>query len=348
MSDVLIECVPNISEGKDLKVIDAIVDSARSVDGAFVLGCEPDSDYNRTVITIAGKPKAVIQAAYNLIIKSSELIDMRKHSGNHPRMGAVDVCPFVPLSEHSMDYCVQASRELSNLLGDNIPHFFYGEAATKEKRKSLSSLRKLEYEGLESRFNGDEWNDEETRMPDSWSGNWGETEKRFGAVAIGARSVLVAYNVNVDEIDARASKIAGSMIRTSGRLIKNGKKKFRIPGMLKHVQGMGVPLPASSISQVSMNLQNVSVTSMHMAFEAVKSIVNDHGINTCGSELVGLVPLSAMIDTGKWFNDNPDNATEKELVDSAIKGLGLDYLKPFDPQVSIIEWALNKEVDNNE
>ena len=267
MSDVLIECVPNISEGKDLKIIDAIVDSARSVDGAFVLGCEPDSDYNRTVITIAGKPKAVIQAAYNLIIKSSELIDMRKHSGNHPRMGAVDVCPFVPLSEHSMDYCVQASRELSNLLGDNIPHFFYGEAATKEKRKSLSSLRKLEYEGLESRFNGDEWNDEETRMPDSWSGNWGETEKRFGAVAIGARSVLVAYNVNVDEIDARASKIAGSMIRTSGRLIKNGKKKFRIPGMLKHVQGMGVPLPTSSISQVSMNLQNVSVTSMHMAFE---------------------------------------------------------------------------------
>ena len=348
MSDVLIECVPNISEGKDLKVIDAIVDSARSVDGAFVLGCEPDSDYNRTVITIAGKPKAVIQAAYNLIIKSSELIDMRKHSGNHPRMGAVDVCPFVPLSEHSMDYCVQASRELSNLLGDNIPHFFYGEAATKEKRKSLSSLRKLEYEGLESRFNGDEWNDEETRMPDSWSGNWGETEKRFGAVAIGARSVLVAYNVNVDELDARASKIAGSMIRTSGRLIKNGKKKLRVPGILKHVQGMGVPLPTSSISQVSMNLQNVSVTSMHMAFEAVKSIVNDHGINTCGSELVGLVPLSAMIDTGKWFNDNPDNATEKELVDSAIKGLGLDYLKPFDPQVSIIEWALNKEVNNNE
>ena len=348
MSDVLIECVPNISEGKDLKVIDAIVDSARSVDGAFVLGCEPDSDYNRTVITIAGKPKAVIQAAYNLIIKSSELIDMRKHSGNHPRMGAVDVCPFVPLSEHSMDYCVQASRELSNLLGDNIPHFFYGEAATKEKRKSLSSLRKLEYEGLESRFNGDEWNDEETRMPDSWSGNWGESEKRFGAVAIGARSVLVAYNVNVDELDARASKIAGSMIRTSGRLIKNGKKKLRVPGILKHVQGMGVPLPTSSISQVSMNLQNVSVTSMHMAFEAVKSIVNDHGINTCGSELVGLVPLSSMIDTGKWFNDNPDNATEKELVDSAIKGLGLDYLKPFDPQVSIIGGALNKEVNNNE
>ena len=348
MSGILIECVPNISEGKDLKVIETIVDSARNVEGVFVLGCEPDSDYNRTVITIAGAPKAVIQAAYNIIIKSSEVIDMSKHTGNHPRMGAVDVCPFVPISEDSMEHCIQASRELSTLLGSQIPHFFYGEAATNQKRKSLSALRKLEYEGLQSRFNGGKWNDEDTRMPDSWSGNWGDTERRFGAVAIGARSVLVAYNVNVDELDAKASKIAGSMIRTSGRLIKNGEKKFRVPGMLKYVQGMGVPLPTSSISQVSMNLQNVSVTSMHMAFEAVKSIVKDHGVMTCGSELVGLVPLSAMVDSGKWFHENPDNATEIELVDSAIKGLGLDYLKAFDPKVSIIEWAIKKEVNKDE
>ena len=176
----------------------------------------------------------------------------------------------------------------------------------------------------------------------------GDIERRFGAVAIGARNILVAYNVNVDELDAKASKIAGSMIRTSGRLIKNTEQKLRIPGMLKHVQGMGVPLPSSSISQVSMNLQNVSETPMHMAFEAVKSIVNDHGISTCGSELVGLVPLSAMIDAGKWYNVNPENASDKELVDSAITGLGLDYLKPFDPQTSIIEWVLEKEVENNE
>jgi len=345
MSNILIECVPNISEGRDLEIIEAIVDSARSVDGAFILGCEADSDYNRTVITIAGEPEAVTQAAYQLILKSSELIDMRKHLGNHPRMGAVDVCPFVPLSDGSMDYCIEAAKNLSNLIGKKFPLFIYGEAASNSSRKSLSSLRKQGYEGLESRFNGGEWNDENTRMPDSWSGTWGVDESRFGAVAIGARNILVAYNVNVDEKDAKASKIAGSIIRTSGRLIKNEGKKFRVPGMLNHVQGMGVPLPSSSISQVSMNLQNVSETSMHMAFEAVKSIVNDHGIKTCGSELVGLVPLSAMIDSGQWFHSDPTNATEEELVKSAINGLGLDFLKDFDPESSIIEWAIRKEVN---
>tara|TARA_B100001142_G_scaffold85301_1_gene86611 strand:- start:2181 stop:3227 length:1047 start_codon:yes stop_codon:yes gene_type:complete len=348
MKNVLIECVPNISEGRDLDIIDEIISSANSIQGAFVLGCEPDSDYNRTVITIAGEPQAVIQAAYKLIIKSSELIDMRNHTGNHPRIGAVDVCPFVPLSENSMKDCIEASQKLSNLLGNEIPHFFYGEATSEPQRKSLSALRKYEYEGLQSRFEGGDWGNEITRMPDSWSGIWGEKERRFGALVIGARNILVAYNVNVDEIDARSSKIAGSLIRTSGRLVKNNGKKFRIPGMLKHVQGMGVPLPSSGISQVSMNLQKVSETSMHMAFEAVKSVVNDHGIKTCGSELVGLVPLSAMLDSGKWFSDNPNESSDEDLVNSAIKGLGLDYLKDFEPESSIIEWAIEKEVKSNE
>ena len=345
MSDILIECVPNISEGRNIDVIDAIVDTARSVEGAFILGCEADSDYNRTVITIAGEPEAVTKAAYQLILKSSELIDMRNHKGNHPRMGAVDVCPFVPLSEGSMDYCVEAARNLSNLIDKKFPIFLYGEAASSTSRKSLSSLRKQGYEGLESRFNGGDWKDENTRLPDSWSGSWNTIESRFGAIAIGARNILVAYNVNVNEKDAEASKIAGSIIRTSGRLIKKGEKKFRISGMLDHVQGMGVPLPSSSISQVSMNLQNVSETPMHMAFEAVKSIVNDHGIETCGSELVGLVPLSAMLESGQWFHQDPSNATDEELVDSAIEGLGLDYLKEFDSESSIIEWAIRKEVN---
>jgi glutamate formiminotransferase/formiminotetrahydrofolate cyclodeaminase len=348
MKDILIECVPNISEGRDLDVIKKIVDSARLVNNVSVLGCEPDSDYNRTVITIAGSPKAVTEAAHNIITKSSELIDMRNHTGNHPRMGAVDVCPFVPLSENSMKYCVDSAKKLSALIGDDLPHFFYGEAATSSSRRSLSALRKLEYEGLQGRFQGEQWSDESTRMPDSWSGVWGEKESRFGAVAIGARNILVAYNVNVNEKDATASKIAGSIIRTSGRLIKNGEQKFRIPGMLKHVQGMGVPLPSASISQVSMNLQNVSETSMHMAFEAVKSIVNDHGVDTCGSELVGLVPLSAILDSGRWFHLDPDNASEEELVNSAIEGLGLDFLRNFDPEASIIEWAIRKEAGKHE
>ena len=348
MDNVLIECVPNISEGRNLEIINSIVESAKRVKGVKVLGCEPDSDYNRTVITIAGDPVSVTKGAHAIILKSLELIDMSKHSGNHPRMGAVDVCPFVPLSDNSMKYCIQSAKDLSKLIGEKIPHFFYGEAATSEQRVSLSSLRKMEYEGLESRFNGGDWGNEETRMPDCWSGKWGDNESRFGAVAIGARNILVAYNVNVNETDAKASKIAGSMIRTSGRLIKKDGKKMRINGLLNHVQGMGVPLPSSSISQVSMNLQNVSETSMHKAFEAVKSIVNDHGIDTCGSELVGLVPLSAMLDSGKWFCSDSDNASEEELVQCAIEGLGLDYLRNFDPNLSIIEWAIENRGVNNE
>jgi glutamate formiminotransferase/formiminotetrahydrofolate cyclodeaminase len=273
---------------------------------------------------------------------------MRKHSGNHPRMGAVDVCPFVPLTADSMNHCIQSAKDLSELIGEKIPHFFYGEAASSEERASLSSLRKMEYEGLESRFNGGEWINEDTRMPDIWSGTWGSNESRFGAVAIGARNILVAYNVNVNETDAKASKIAGSIVRTSGRLIKKDGKKMRVKGLLNHVQGMGVPLPSSSISQVSMNLQNVSETSMHKAYETVKSIVNDHGVETCGSELVGLVPLSAMLDSGKWFCPDPDNASEEELVQYAIEGLGLDYLRQFNPNVSIIEWAIENRGENYE
>ena len=273
---------------------------------------------------------------------------MRRHSGNHPRMGAVDVCPFVPLTADSMSHCIQSAKDLSELIGDKIPHFFYGEAATSKDRISLSSLRKMEYEGLESRFDGGDWSNEETRMPDRWAGKWGKNENRFGAVAIGARNILVAYNVNVNETDAKASKIAGSVVRTSGRVIKKDGKKLRIKGLLNHVQGMGVPLPSSSISQVSMNLQNVSETSMHMAYEAVKSIVNDHGVETCGSELVGLVPLSAMLDSGKWFCSDSDNASEEELVQCAIEGLGLDYLKNFNANVSIIEWAIENRGENNE
>ncbi len=348
MKNILIECVPNISEGRNLDIINSIVDSARKIEGVKVLGCEPDSDYNRTVITIAGDPVSVTKGAYAIILKSLELIDMSEHSGNHPRMGAVDVCPFVPLSDNSMEHCINSAKELSKLIGEKVPHFFYGKAASSEERSSVSVLRKMEYEGLESRFNGGEWINESTRMPDVWSGKWGENERRFGAVAIGARNILVAYNVNVNETDAKASKIAGSMVRTSGRIIKRDGKKMRIKGLLEHVQGMGVPLPSSSISQVSMNLQNVSETSMHKAFEAVKSIVNDHGVETCGSELVGLVPLSAMLESGKWFCLDSENASEEELVEAAIEGLGLDYLRKFNPNVSIIEWAIENRGENDE
>jgi glutamate formiminotransferase/formiminotetrahydrofolate cyclodeaminase len=348
MSKHLIECVPNISEGRNQNIIDEIVESAQGFEGAYVLGAEPDPDYNRTVITIAGEPEAVLNATSKLILKSFELIDMSKHQGSHPRMGAVDVCPFVPLSNNSKDECIRCAKKLPSLI-PNVPYYFYGDVATDPTRIKLSGLRKGQYEGLESRLTGGKWGEETTRLPDGWSGAWDDISKKFGAMSIGVRNVLVAYNINVDELDAKASKIAGSIIRTSGRIVKNSSgKKQRIQGMLEEVQAMGLTLPRHNISQVSMNIQNVNITPIHHTFEAVKSIVNDHGISVLGSEIVGLIPLSAIVESGKWYHPNPDQASELELVDAAIEGLGLEYLSAFDKNKNIIEWAISDEVGKNE
>ena len=337
MSVRIVECVPNFSEGRNQQIIDAISSAGRGIDGARVLGIEPDADYNRTVLTIAGEPDAVSNAAFEVIKASLEHIDMTTHEGEHPRIGAVDVCPFVPLEGVTMDECADLSRELairvSSELG--IPTFLYGAAATSPDRELLSDLRKGQYEGFKQRLeNGG------PHLPDFGPKQWNSTVEKFGAVVIGARQILVAYNVNVDEEDAKTARIAGSLVRTTGRLIKQEDgRRTRIPGMLPMVQGMGLPLEAHGISQVSMNLRDVSITPMHIAFEAVKSIVNDHGVDTCGSELVGLVPLSAMIESGKWYAmDGCDD--EQELVNAAIQGLGLDKLGPFNANERIIEWAL--------
>ena len=343
MAVKIVECVPNFSEGTNQKIIDIIADSGRGIEGAKVLGIEPDSDYNRTVLTIAGEPESVLEAAFRVIKSASENIDMRQHSGEHPRIGAVDVCPFVPLKGVTMQDCVVLSKRLAKRVSDelNICTFLYGEAASSPDRELLSDLRKGQYESLEERIaNGG------PHLPDYGPKEWNETTAKFGAVVIGARQILVAYNVNVQETDAKSAKIAGSLVRSSGRLLKSEDgKRTRIPGMLPMVQGMGLPLDSHNISQVSMNLRDVTVTPMHIAFEAVKSIVNDHGIDTCGSELVGLVPLSAMVEAGKWYAEDGCN-DESMLVDAAIKGLGLDYLSSFDPKKRIIEWALASGVES--
>ena len=338
----IVECVPNFSEGTDKEIIAKIADAGRGIEGARVLGIEPDSDYNRTVLTIAGEPEAVSEAAYRVIKSASENIDMRNHSGEHPRIGAVDVCPFIPLEGVTMDDCADLAKVLAQRVSNelNICTFLYGAAASSEERRLLSDLRKGQYESLEERLsNGG------PHLPDFGPSEWNEVTAKFGAVVIGARQILVAYNVNVDETDAKSAKIAGSLVRSSGRLLKSADgKRTRIPGMLPMVQGMGLPLESHNISQVSMNLRDVGITPMHIAFEAVKSILNDHGVDTCGSELVGLVPLAAMIEAGKWYaseNCNDDN----ELVEAAIKGLGLDFLGPFDPNRRIIEWALASGVE---
>mgnify|MGYP006083973199 FL=1 len=340
MGNKIVECVPNFSEGKDQRIIKLISDSGRGIEGAKVLGIEPDADYNRTVLTLAGEPEAVLEAAFRIIEKASMTIDMRNQNGEHPRIGAVDVCPFVPLEGMTMEDCADLAKRLAKRVSSelNLCTFLYGAAASTPERRLLSDLRRGQYEGFQERLeNGG------PHLPDFGPSDWNEKTAQFGAVVIGARQILVAYNVNVDEKDAVAARKAGSLVRASGRLMKQEDgRKTRIPGMLALVQGMGLPLEAHGISQVSMNLLDVEVTPMHIAYEAVKSIVNDHGIETCGSELVGLVPLAAMIKSGQWYAPK-DCEDENELVQAAINGLGLSKLSPFVPEQRIIEWALKQE-----
>lgn len=339
----IIECVPNISEGRDLEKIHRIVNSAKDIDGCKVLGIEPDSDYNRTVITLAGNPESVFEAAKMLVKKACEEIDMRTHSGEHPRLGAVDVCPFVPLRGVTMEECSIFAHQLAEYIGTelHLPAFLYGFSAKSEERYLLSTLRRGEYEGLEARLteNAQTTHDDTTRYPDFGPRIWDDKCAKSGGITCGARNILVAYNVNTSEKDANVAKKIGSLVRSSGRLLKTDDgRRTRIPGMLDEVQGMGVTLEAHGISQVSMNLRDVTKTPLHIAFEAVKSIANDHDVEAPGSELVGLVPLEAMLEAGRWYSNSAE--TEQELVSAAITGLGLDQLSPFNPNERIIEWAL--------
>ena len=343
MVQPIIECVPNISEGRNQQTIDKIVDSITQSEHCSVLSVEPDADYNRTVVTIAGHPEEVYNAAFQLIKSSIELIDMSKHQGEHPRLGVVDVCPFVPLSDYTMEECVQLAERLAKEISQqfNVCTFLYGYAATNSERKLLSTLRKGEYEGLEARLSdNDEIHSDVTKLPDYGPRKWTEEVKKSGGITIGARDILIAYNVNVDEVDAVVAKKIGSIIRGSGRLIKqhNGQK-MRINGMIPEIQGMGVTLESHSISQVSMNILDVNKCPIHKAFEICKSIASDHSVKLRGSELVGLVPLNSMLEVGRWYT-NKDNPSESELVDAAIEGLGLSELEEFNPSKRIIEWAL--------
>jgi len=339
----IVECVPNISEGRDEEKIQRIIASVSDIDGCKVLGVEPDSDYNRTVITIAGIPKSVVEAAKRLVTKACEEIDMQVHNGEHPRLGAVDVCPFIPLAGVTMEDCVSYANEVAKFVGEElgVPSFLYGYSAKNEARNLLSTLRKGEYEGLEARLtpDGDTQHGSKTRYPDYGPSIWNEKCAKSGGITCGARDILVAYNVNTEESDAIVAKKIGSLVRSSGRLLKNSNgDKTRIPGMLTKVQGMGVTLESHGISQVSMNLRDVKMTPLHIAFEAVKTIASDHGVTVNSSELVGLVPLDAMLEAGKWYS--PGETDENVLVDSAITQLGLSRLSEFDPNTRIIEWAL--------
>ena len=341
--NAVVECVPNISEGRNLDLIHAVVDASR-VDGCSVLSIEPDTDYNRTVITLAGEPEAVAEAATLLSVEAIRRIDMRMHAGEHPRLGAVDVCPFIPIQGIDMDACAALATKVAQSVAQKTgaPTFLYGASATHPARAKLSSLRKGEYEGLQERMKQDGTTSHtDTRWPDFGPTSWNDIAAKSGGCTYGARPVLIAYNVNVPETNANVAKMIGTIIRGSGRIVaRRDDAKLRVPGMLESVQGMGVTLEQHSMSQVSMNLTNAEACGLLHAFETVKSLAADHGLNVTGSELVGLVPLECMLEAGRWYA--PEATTDEARVEAAINGLGLDAFAPFEPTSRIIEWALKE------
>lgn len=332
--DKIIECVPNFSEGRDAKKITSIVSEIEKVKGVKLLNVESDADYNRTVVTFAGKPESVKEAAFHAIGMAAEVIDMSRHEGAHPRIGATDVCPFVPVANVTMDECVQIARTLGNEVGERlgIPVYLYGEAAIRPERRLLPDIRKGEYEGLPERFKGEKW------RPDYGPAEFNDSVKRTGATVIGAREFLIAYNVNLDTQDVRiANRIAG-IIRASGVVKVNEKgEKIRIPGLLRFVQAMGVYLKEHNITQVSMNLLNYKITPPHEAFEEVKRQAGVLGVRVTGSEVVGLIPKEALLAAGRFYSKE---LSEERLIAVAVEKLGLSQFNKFIPGKKVIEYAL--------
>jgi glutamate formiminotransferase len=336
----IVECVPNFSEGRDIRIINAIAGAISNVQGVKFISAEPDRDYNRTVVTFIGHPTAVVEAAFKSTQKAAELIDMTTHKGEHPRLGATDVVPFVPVSGATMQDCVKLAREFGRRVGDElcIPVYLYEEAATTPERRNLSTIRKGEYEGLPHRLQDPMW------KPDYGPAVF---NAKAGATVTGARMFLIAYNVNLDTDETKLANEIALRIRESGRVKKDAsgnpvldekQQKVNIPGSLKSVKAMGVLLEAHRIAQVSINLVNYHVTPPHVAFEEVKKEASALGIKVTGSEIVGLTPKEALLMAGRFYGADVKN--EGELVSIAIDRLGLSQLEQFDPQKKIIEYQL--------
>lgn len=341
----LVECVPNFSEGRDLNIIKQITDEIEKVDGVRLLDVDPGKATNRTVVTFVGHPKAVIEAAFQAIKKASELIDMSKHSGEHPRMGATDVCPLIPISGITMEETAAYAHELGKRVGESlqIPVFMYEAAATSPDRQNLAIIRAGEYEGMAAKLKDPKWH------PDYGTNIFNE---RAGATVIGARDFLVAYNVNLNTTSVRRANSVAFDVRENGRIKTdaNGKnvldtsgEPIRIPGACKSVKAIGWYIEEYGIAQISMNLTNINVTPLHIAFDACCQSAQGRGLRVTGSELVGLVPKSVLIDAGKHFLKQQKRSvgiSEKELIHIAVRTLGLDELSPFDPSKKVIEYLL--------
>lgn len=338
----IIECVPNFSEGKNQDTFNAISEAINSVKGAKLLNLEPDADYNRVVVTLAGDENGIIEAAVNACKAAAMHIDMRSHKGEHPRLGAIDVVPFVPVKNATMEDCVKISEVFGERISKelDLPVYLYEKAARKPERANLSNIRKGEYEGLAEKIKDPEWKPDFGRA---------EFNPKLGALVTGARFFLIAYNVNIKSTDVSYSKEIAEILRESGRpkkdaegnIVKENGKPVRIPGRLKDFKGMGVSLEKYNITQVSINLTNYEVTPLHVAFEEVKKEAKRLGVEVDGSEIVGLVPLEALLQSGRFYSGDK-NLTDDELVDLAIEKLGLSTLNPFDKNQKIIDYMIGR------
>jgi len=349
----LIECVPNFSEGRDMSVIKTITDEIEKIEGVRLLDVDPGKATNRTVVTFVGTPEAVLEAAFQAIKKASEVIDMSRHKGEHPRFGATDVCPLVPVSNITMEETAAYARKLAERVGKEleIPVYCYENAAFTEERRNLANCRAGEYEGLPRKLADPHW------KPDFGPAKF---NARTGAIAIGARDFLVAYNINLNTTSTRRANAIAFDIREKGRPVREGnpvtgkiKKDEKgteiwVPGALKACKAIGWFIEEYGIAQVSINLTNISITPVHVAFEVSCTKALERGMRVTGSELVGLIPKSAMLEAGKYFlrkQSRSVGVAEEEIIKIAVKSLGLDDLKPFNPREKIIEYILENPGD---
>lgn len=348
---MLIECVPNFSEGRNPAIIKEITDEIEKVEGVQLLNVDPGKATNRTVVTFVGHPDAVIEAAFRAIKKAGQVIDMSAHQGEHPRMGATDVCPLVPISGISLEDTAKYAHKLGKRVGDElgIPIFMYEAAATVPARKNLATIRAGEYEGLEKKL-----------ADPAWKPDYGQAEfnSRSGATVIGARDFLVAYNVNINSTSTRRANAIAFDVREQGRIKTDSAGKpikdasgepIRIPGTCKAVKAIGWFIEEYGIAQISMNLTDVQATPLHIAFDEVCKSADRRGMRVTGSELVGLVPKSVLVDAGKFFLRRQERSTgisEEEIIHIAIKSLGLDELTAFDPKQRVIEYLLAENSSN--
>jgi glutamate formiminotransferase / formiminotetrahydrofolate cyclodeaminase len=346
----LVECVPNISEGRDKKIIEAVADEVRGVEDVELLDVDPGAATNRTVFTFVGSPQGASEAAFRLIRKAAALIDMRRHSGEHARNGAIDVCPFVPVSETSMDDCAQLARSLGERVGSElgIPVYLYEHAASRPEWRNLANVRKGEYEALADKLGSDEW------KPDFGPNEYTDRVARTGATQIGARQFLIAYNINLNTKNDRYARRIGLTIRQQGGAVVRDEKGKKVRGpdgkFLKHEKGLfehckatGWFIEEYGVAQVTMNLTDYNVTPPHLVFDKVCELAGEIGVRVIGSEIVGLVPLEAMLQAGRHYlleqNASP-GVPDEDLIEVAVQSMGLNNVTRFDPRQRIVEYCV--------